>query len=321
MTAPTGTYQRFTAIGLREDLEDVIYDISPVDTPFMSNVQRKKITSTFHEWQTDVLDSASPTNAQIEGNDNDTNTATPTVRLGNYTQISVKVPRVSGTLRASDAAGRRDEFSYQIAKRGRELKRDIEAALTGTQAASAGGSATARALAGIASWLWDNNVENGASATTPTVTSGAPTTAPTSGTALTFTETMLKSAIKQCWDDGGNPNVVMVGSFNKQLASAFAGIATQYRDNQQTGPATIIGSADIYVSDFGQHQIVANRFMPSNQVYVLDLEYWSVGYLRPINSTPLAKTGDSDRMQMLAEYTLIAENPSSSAKVYAVTTS
>lgn len=321
MTAPTGTFQRFTAIGLREELEDVIYEISPVDTPFMSNIQRKKTGSTFHEWQTDVLDSASATNAQIEGNDNDTNTATPTVRLGNYCQISVKVPRVSGTLRASNAAGRRDEFSYQIAKRGRELKRDIESALCGTQAASAGGSATARALAGIASWLWDNNVENGASATTPTVTSGAPTTAPTSGTALTFTETMLKSAIKQCWDDGGNPNVVMVGSFNKQLASAFAGIATQYRDNQQTGPATIIGSADVYVSDFGQHQIVANRFMPTNQVYVLDLEYWSVAYLRPIQSEALAKTGDSDRMQMLAEYTLVAENPSSSAKVYAVTTS
>lgn len=198
---------------------------------------------------------------------------------------------------------------------------DIETALVGTQAASAGGSATARALAGVACWLWDNNVENGASATTPTVTSGAPTTAPTSGTALTFTETMLKSAIKQCWDDGGNPNVVMVGSFNKQLASAFAGIATQYRDNQQVGPATIIGSADIYVSDFGQHQIVANRFMPSNQVYVLDLEYWSVAYLRPIQTESLAKTGDSDRTMLLAEYTLVADSPSASAKVYAVTTS
>lgn len=321
MAVPTGTYQRFTAIGMKEDLEDVINDISPLDTPFLSNIQRKKATSTFHEWQTDALDSAAATNAQIEGDDANTNTAVPSVRLGNYTQISTKVPRVSGTLRASDTAGRRDELSYQIAKRGREIKRDIESALTGTQAASAGGAATARALAGIASWLWDNNVENGASATTPTVTSGAPGTAPTSGTALTYTEVMLKSAIKQCWDDGGNPNVVMVGSFNKQLNSAFAGIATQYRDNQQTGPATIIGSADVYVSDFGQHQVIANRFMPSNQVYVLDLEYWSIAYLRSMQTVELAKTGDSDRSMLLAEYTLVADNPSSSAKIYAVTTS
>lgn len=321
MAVPTGTYQRFAAIGLREDLENIIYDISPMDTPFMSNVTRKKATSTFHEWQTDVLDAAVATNAQIEGDDAVTNTASPTSRFGNYTQIMTKVPRVSGTLRASDTAGRRDELSYQIAKRGRELKRDMESSFLGTQAATAGAAASARTMAGVAAWLFGNTVANGTAATTVAVTSGAPLTAPTSGTAATFSETMLKSAIKQCWDDGGNPNIVMLGSFNKQIASAFAGIATQYRDNQQTGPATIIGSADIYVSDFGQHQIVANRFMPSNQVYVLDMEYWSVAYLRPIQNVELAKTGDSDRSMILTECTVIADNPNASAKVYAVTTS
>jgi len=321
MAVPTGTYQRYTAVGLREDLENIIYDISPMDTPFMSNVTRKKATSTFHEWQTDTLDAAVATNAQIEGDEANTNTASPTSRFGNYTQIMTKVPRVSGTLRASDAAGRRDELSYQIAKRGRELKRDMESAFLGTQAATAGAAASARTMAGVAAWLFNNTVANGSAATTVAVTSGAPLTAPTSGTAATFSEAMLKSAIKKCWDEGGSPNLVMVGSFNKQIASAFAGIATQYRDNQQTGPATIIGSADIYVSDFGQHQIVANRFMPSNQVYCLDMEYWSVAYLRPIQNVELAKTGDSDRSMILTECTVIADNPKASAKVYAVTTS
>lgn len=320
MTVPTGTFQRVTAIGVRESLEDVIYEISPTDTPFMTNVKRGKAMNTFEEWQTDALATAAA-NAKIEGDDAATDTATPTVRLGNYCQISTKTPRVSGTLRAVNTAGRRDELSYQIAKRGRELKRDIETGLCGTQAASAGGAATARELAGIGSWLWTCNYETGASSTTPTVTSGAPTTDPTAGTAATFTEAMLKSVIKQCWDAGGDPSLVLCGSFNKQVASAFGGIATQYRDNQQTGPATIIAAADVYVSDFGQHQIVASRFSPATNVYVLDLEYWEVAYLRPIQTNELAKTGDSDQRQLVAEYTLKALQPDASGKVYTTTTS
>jgi len=321
MTVPTGTFTRHSAVGAREDLADVIYEISPTDTPFMTNAKRGRTNAVFTEWQTDSLASASGTNAKIEGDDAATDTAAPTTRFGNYTQISTKTPRVSGTLRALNTAGRRDELSYQIAKRGRELKRDIESALCKVEAASAGGSATARELAGIGSWLWTNNVENGASATTPTVTSGAPTTDPTAGTAATFTETMLKSVIKQCWDSGGDPSLILCGSFNKQLASAFGGIATQYRDNQQVGPATIIAAADVYVSDFGQHQIVASRFSPAANVYCLDLEYWEVAYLRPIQTVELAKTGDSDQRMLVAEYTLKALQPDASGKVYTTTTS
>ena len=176
-------------------------------------------------------------------------------------------------------------------------------------------------MAGVAAWLFGNVTHNGASGTTTVVTSGAPVVPPTVGTALTFTEAMLKAAIKLCWDDGGDPNVVMLGSFNKQIASAFAGIATQYRNNPQVGPGTIIASADVYVSDFGQHQIVANRFTVASQAYILDLEYWSVAYLRPIQNVELAKTGDSDRSMLLCEATLVADNPNSSAKITALTTS
>lgn len=320
MAVPGGTFTGYSAIGEREDLADVIYDISPTDTPFMSNVGRGRASATFHEWQTDSL-AAAAVNSQVEGDDAAADTASPTVRLGNYTNISRKVPRVTGTLRAVDTAGRADELSYQVAKRGRELKRDIETALLGLQAADAGGAATARVVAGVASFLWDNQTALGLSATTPTVTSGAPTTAPTAGTAATISETNLKDAISDCWDDGGDPTVVMCGSFNKRTISGFSGIATLYRDSQGMQPATILGAADAYVSDFGQHQIVANRFMPAANVYVLDMEYWEVAYLRPIQQEELAKTGDSDRRMLLAEYTLCAKNPSSSAKIYTTTTS
>ena len=320
MSVPGGTFTGYSAIGEREDLADVIYDISPMDTPFMSNVSRGRATATFHEWQTDSL-AAAAVNSQVEGDDAAADTASPTVRLGNYTNISRKAPRVTDTLRAVDTAGRSDELSYQVAKRGRELKRDIETALLGLQAADAGGAATARVVAGVASFLWDNQTALGASATTPTVSSGAPTTAPTAGTAATISETNLKDAISDCWDDGGDPTVVMCGSFNKRQISAFGGIATLYRDSQGQQPATILGAADAYVSDFGNHQIVANRFMPAANVYVLDMEYWEVAYLRPIQSKELAKTGDSERRMLVAEYTLCAKNPSSSAKIYTTTTS
>jgi hypothetical protein len=318
MAVPTGTYQRFTAIGMREDLEDIIYDISPTDTPFLSNIARKKATSTYHEWQTDSLAAAVATNAQIEGNDAVTSTADPTTRFANHCQILAKSPRVSGTLRASDTAGRRDEMSYQIAKRGKELKRDLETTLLGTQAATAGAAASARVMAGLAAWIFTNATDGGTNGTTVVVTSGAPLTAPTLGTAGAFSESLLKTAIANAWTQGGDPNLVIVNSTQKQAVSAFAGIATQYRDNQQVGPATIIAAADVYVSDFGQTQIVADRFTVGSQVYVLDMEYWSIAYLRPMQSMSLAKTGDSDQMLILCEATLVADNEKASAKINGV---
>ena len=316
MSVPTGTYTGFDAIGEREDLADIIYDITPMDTPFMSNIARAKASAVFHEWQTDGLEAASADNANLEGDDASTNTASPTVRLGNYCQILDKVPRVSGTLRAVNTAGRRDEYTYQVAKRGKELKRDLEKTFCSNNAATAGSSGTARKLAGLGAWLWDNQVKKGTSSTTPPVTSGAPTTAPTQGTAGTFTENDLKTLLEAIWNDGGNPDVVMMDSTDKKLASAFGGIATQYRDNQGRGPAVVIGSADIYVSDWGEVQFVANRFQAANNVFVVELDMWEACYLRPIQTNPLAKTGDSDRTQLITEVTLKAKEPKANGKVY-----
>ncbi len=322
MAVPTGTFTKYAAAGIREDLQNMIYDVSAMDVPFTANIDRIKAEQTTHEWQTDVLASSSAVNKQLEGDDGNTTTAVATVRLANYCQISTKVPRVTGTLRAVNTAGRADELSYAKAKLGRELVRDIEAMALGTQAADAGSALTARAAAGVAAFLWDNDTKLGSAQSTVTVTSGAPTTAPTAGTDTAWSEGNLKANIALCWADGGNPGVIFTGPTDKQNASALSGIGTQYRDVQYDGgvkPGSIVGAADLYISDFGQHQIVANRFGPTDNVYILDMEYWCMAFLRPINSTELAKTGDSDRLLLLSECTLVAKNPASSGKLYTTT--
>lgn len=325
MAVPANTYLTYTSIGQREDLADVIYDISPTETPFVSNIPRVSSAAVLHEWQTDSL-AAAATNRAVEGNDATAAGASPTVRLSNYCQISQKVVRVSGTNRAVNMAGRGDEFSYQLAKVGKELKRDIEFALTRNQASSAGGGTTARSLASVESWLATNKAVAGGSAsssgaTTPGFSSGtvaAPTDASATGA---FTEADLKSIIAACWSAGGDPTMLMVGSFNKRAASAFGGIATQYRENPQVGPGTIIGAADVYVSDFGQLMIVPNRFSRDQTALVLDMDYWALAELRSMEINPIAKTGDADTSQLICEYTLEARNEAASGKITDLTTS
>ena len=240
------------------------------------------------------------------------------MRVGNYCQISDKTVLVSGTLDAVDKAGRKNELSYQMAKKGKELKRDMELALTQNQASSAGSSAVARSLASIESWLSTNEVKNTSADSTATTAgfSSGTVAAPIDGTTqTTVTEANLKTAIKDCWTQGGDPKVILCGPVNKQYISGFSGIATQYRNNPQVGQATIIGAADVYVSDFGEHQIIPDRFSRDRTVLVLDMDYWGVAYLRPMQMQKLAKTGDAEKRLLLTEFTLVAKNEAASAKV------
>lgn len=293
----------------------------------MSNIKRTSASQVKHEFQTDSLAAASSSNAQLEGDDAATDTASVTNRLANYCQILRKTPRVSGTLRATNTAGRRDELSYQISKAGRELKRDLESSLTSGNGATAGSASGARTMAGLGAWLATNQVlaKNGSTApttgTTAVTTSGAPA-AQVSGTAGTLLEADVKTAIASCWSNGGDPSVIMVGSSAKQTISGFSGIATQYRDAQADPlkPGSIIGAADVYVSDFSSHQIVANRFQTAGNVYLLDMQYWEAAYLRPIQTQDLSKTGDSDRKMILTEVTLASLNEKASGIVCTVVT-
>ena len=298
------TYQTYTAIGQREDLSNVIYDISPTDTPIMSSIGKAKATAVYHEWQTDSLAAATTNNAAVEGDDATDATMSPTTRLGNYTQIVQKTIKISGTLDAVDKAGRKSEKAYQLAKASAEIKRDIETIISANQGRSAGNSSTARKMGALLSWIATNS-SVGTSGADPT-TIGVSTR--TDGTARSFTETILKDVIQQVYTAGGNPKVLMVGAYQKQAVSAFAGIAAQRYMAPGNEPTTIIGAADVYMSDFGTVSVVPNRFMRTRDALVLDPEYAALAYLRPFATNELAKTGDSEKTQILAELTLEVRN-------------
>lgn len=293
------------AIGQREDLTDVIYNISPTETPFMSSIGKTKATAVYHEWQTDSLAAATTNNAAVEGADASDATLSPTVRLGNYTQILQKTIKVSGTLDTVNKAGRKSEKAYQLAKASAEIKRDLETILLSNQGRSAGTSnSTARKMGSLLSWIKTNS-DVGSGGADPT-TIGVSTR--TDGTQRTFTEALLKTVVAEVYDSGGNPKVLMVGTTGKQKVSSFAGIAEQRFMAPANTPTTIIGAADVYMSDFGSMSVVPNRFMRARDALVLDPEYAALAYLRPFQTNELAKAGDSDKTQILVEVTLEVKN-------------
>lgn len=318
MAVPSGTTQTYGVVGRREDLTDVIHDVTPTDTPFMTAIGKGTAKNTFHEWQTDALASASGSNAVVEGDDPGNDSITATVRLGNYTQLSDKVIQVASSQRAAVNAGRGDELSYQLMKRSKELKRDMETRLTGNYASVAGNASTARECAGFEAWIQTNDSRGAGGANT--AFSGGIQAAATDGTQRVYTETLLKDALQLCWENGGEPTMVMVGAFNKKAMSSFAGIADQVRDTGNKR-ATIVGAADVYVSDFGQLDIIANRFSRSRSALIVDPSMWKLCYYQRFQTEDLAKTGHSDRKMLSVEFTLEACNEKSSGVVADLTTS
>jgi hypothetical protein len=301
------TYQTYTAIGQREDLSDVIYNISPTDTPFMSSVGKTKATAVYHEWQTDSL-AAAALNVAVEGATASDATMSPTSRVGNRCQISQKTIKISNTLNAVDKAGRKSEKAYQLAKASAEIKRDMELTLLSNQVATNGNSTTARALGGMQAWI--NTTYSGG---TSGVAGSGGTTARTNGTNRTFTEAFLQTAVKGVYTAGGNPKILMVTPTHKQTVSGFAGIAAQRYMAPSNAPTTIIGAADVYLSDFGTLSVVPSRFMNSTNsaddvAFVLDPDMAAVAYLRPFQTNELAVTGDNESTQLLAEFTLEVKN-------------
>lgn len=316
MALPTDTFTTYTAIGNREDLSDMIYRIDPTDTPFISGIDKTKASAVNHEWQTQALAAAVGTNYQLEGDDAAADAATVTVRLGNICQISRKVPFVSGTQQAVDHAGRDDEMAYQEMLKGLELKRDVETYIVGSNNAKVtGGATTARQTASVLSWIKTNTSKSGSD---PSSADGLGTRS--DGTQRAFTEAQLKAVLKSCYDNGGKPGTIMVGSFNKQQFSTFTGRASPTED---TKSKTITASVEAYDSDFGRLKVVPNRFQRTRDVLVLQMDMWALAYLngRKMVSTDLAKTGDSIKKLIFSEYALEARNEKASGGVFDLTTS
>ena len=313
MAQPTNTFDTYDSIGEREDLSDVIYNIAPTDTPFLSSAAKTKATAVLHEWQTDTLAAASSSNAVIEGDEATLDAITATTRLSNSCQIMDKVIVITGTQEAVDKAGRASEIAYQVAKRAKELKRDLETMLTTNNAEVTGSATAAREMGSLRAWVATNDVM-GTSGTSGSVGN----TAATDGTQRAFTETLLKSVIKSVWNAGGNPTMIMVGPFNKQKLSGFTGNSTRF---DAGADATLYTSVDVYASDFGQLQVVPNRFSRDRDAWVLDMDYWGVAFLRDFTMHDIAKTGDADKKQLLIEATLESRNEGASGVVADVTTS
>ncbi len=313
MAIVANTFTSFDAKGIREELSNIIASISPEEVPFQSNVGSENVSNTFFEWQTDSL-AATSTTAVIDGDDvSSFDSTTATTRIGNYTHIRRRTLIVADNLGSQDLAGRNDELSYQLAKRGKELRRDVEAVLTDNNARVAGNSSTARETAGLGAWIATNTNKAG-DGTDPTAADGSD--ARNDGTQRDLTEAMVKDVMQQAFVSGGNPSILMVGPHNKTVVSGFAGIAAQRYMAPSDSPTTIIGAADVYMSDFGTLQVVPNRFQRERDAFVLDPEYASVCYLRPIQAVDLAKTGDAEKKMMICEFGLKVSNEAAHGGVF-----
>ena len=305
MTIIANTFTSFDAKGIREELANVISNIAPEETPFTSNVGSENVSNTFFEWQLDDLSSVDVTPV-IDGDDVASfDATTATVRVGNYTQIRRRSMVIADNLGFQDLAGRNDEVAYQLAKRGKEIKRDLETIYTGNTARSAGSASAGRVTAGLGAWV-ATNVNKAGDGTNPTAVDGSD--ARNDGTQRDFTEAMLKDVMQKAYTEGGNPSVLMVGPYNKTVVSGFAGIAAQRYQAPTDGPTTIIGAADVYLSDFGALTVVPNRFSRERDAWCLDTEYASVATLRPIQAVDLAKTGDAEKKMLICETGLKVTN-------------
>jgi len=291
-------FKTYDATAIREDLSDVIYDISPTDTPFMSSIAGKgSVSNTLFEWQTDALAAAVINNYHVEGAAAGTAATTATTRLTNQTQISKKVVEVTGTHETVNNAGKKSEMAHQLAKASKEIKRDMEGSLLADNAAAAGNASTARETRGAANFISTNVTDAG-----------------TSGTHAAVVEADILAVAESTWNAGGEPSTILLGATNKKLVTAMSGRADAIR-SVADGNTTIQNAVDVYVSDFGTFNIMLDRFCDQDVVYFLDHDMWSVDYLRDFQTVDIAKEGDSEKKMLLVEYGLRCGNEAANGKI------
>ena len=316
MAQPSNTFDSYDAVGIREDLSDIITNISPEETPFMTKSGASRARNTLHEWQTDSL-RASAANAHIEGDATTAEARSATTRLGNYTQIFKNAVVVPDTDEGLDKAGRAREIAYQVLKIGKEQKLDIEKALFDNNARVAGNSTTARELAGAPSWLTSNITNTGTGGADPT---GDGTDARTDGTQTAFAQADFDSCMQSIWENGGNPDTVYLSAFQMNVALGFTGNNNQ-RSNVQAGDERVIKSLAVYVTPWGTVEFVPSRENRSRDVFIMQDDMWEVATLRPTKNVELAKNGDNTTRQVLTELTLVCKNEAASGMVVDCSTS
>lgn len=318
MAQPTNTFDSYDAVGIREDLSDVIYDVSPDETPFYTACAKVSASNTYHEWQTDALRS-STANAHVEGDDTTAEARSATSRLGNYTQIFKNAVSIPGTDNGLNKAGRAKEMAYQIMKVAKEQKLDIEKALFDNNARVAGNSTTARELAGAPAWLVTNvDFQSGNSGANPT---GDGTNARTDdGTPTAFSQTKFDSVMQSIWENGGNPDTCYLSAYQMNIALGFTGNNNQ-RSTVQAGDERVVKSMAVYVTPWGTIEFKPSRENRSRDVFIMQDDMWAVATLRPTKNEALAKTGDSEKRQVVTELTLVCRNEAASGGIFDNSTS
>lgn len=316
MAQVANTFETYDAVGNREELADKIYQITPEETPFLSLIGRKSVKSIHPEWQTDVLGSVDLDNNQPEGNDWAFDAVSPTTRVGNYCQISEKSVIISRTQDATDKAGRKSELAREVAKRGKELKIDMEAILLSNQAASAGSGngATNRKLAGFRAWLSTND-SLGATGASGSFSNGIQGAA-TNGNQRAFTKAIMDEVILSSYNAGGNPSTMMVSPYVKTVFSKLLDDAdvVPLRKPAGSGQVKLVAAADAYMSDFGTLTVVPNRQMAragadiARNAFFIDPSMVTMGVFDDIQLHKPAKTGDAEKRVLNVEYTLVVNN-------------
>jgi hypothetical protein len=321
MAQPSNTFDSYDAVGIREDLSDIIYDVSPEETPFYTKCKKVKASNSLHEWQTDALRAAAA-NAHVEGDEITANARTATSRLGNYTQIFVDAVSVPDTDSGLKKAGRASEIAYQMLKTAKEQKLDIEKALFDNNARVAGNSTTARELAGVPAWLITNTDFGDNEGADPT---GDGTDARTDETTTlqAFDQTRFDGVMQSIWEEGGNPDTVYLSAFQMNKALAFTGMNNQRATIGASvgGTNAVINAVDIYVTPYGTVSFMPSRQNRSRDVFICQDDMWSVAVLRNTKNMELAKTSDSTRRAIVTELTLVSNNEKASGGIFDNTTS
>ena len=321
MAQPSNTFDSYDAVGIREDLSDIIYDVSPEETPFYTKCKKVKATNALHEWQTDALRAAAA-NAHIEGDEITANARTATSRLGNYSQIFVDAVSIPDTDSGLKKAGRASEIAYQMLKTAKEQKRDIEKALFDNNARVAGNSSTARELAGMPAWLI-TNTDFGANEGADATGDGTDARTDETTTLIAFSQARFDSVMQDIWEEGGNPDTVYLSAFQMNKALAFTGMNNQRATIGASvgGTNAVVNAVDVYVTPWGTVNFMPSRHNRSRDVFICQDDMWSVAVLRNTKNMELAKTGDSTRRAIVTELTLVSNNEKASGGIFDNTTS
>ena len=311
MAKVTNAFDTYSATADREDLSNIIYNISPMQTPFMSSIGKRNIKNVVFDWQTEVLPTPSAS-GQLEGFELSRSTATATTRVSNVAMISSRDATVTGSQDASDPAGKRSEMAHQLAIMAKALKRDMEEALCKNGDKTTGNATTARVTGGFESWITTNESRGATGASTG---GGA---APTDGTQRDLTEALLKDVLQQMFASGAEPNMAICGPHNKQVISGFTG-RTQAR--QFVDANTVEASVSIYSSDFGELKIVPSNRSRERTLLLVDPEFAKVSYLRDFQTVDIATIGDAETKMIVVEYGLEVSNEAAHGVVADLTTS